>query len=450
MDEELQRVKMLELSRRITSVKVRMLAEHPFFGLLISRLNFAIDLDCQTACTDGDTVYFGLEFSSSIGNDELYFVLMHEVMHIVAGHCFRGENTIHRAYNIAADIVINSILLDELGLPDILIYGQSIMHTTPDGKEGRFYTAEEVYLMLIDNISVRDSGIGEGHSIENSGKDTDNKEEDNSRNAKSSKGNGKEHDGENTSGGGAYDEQRTDDECYGGFLDDHSRWGSKGDSSYNEAIWKQRIAEVCESLKNSQQYGSVPSMAQRQITELLNPTIDWRIILNDFVQQEINDYSFAPPDRRFSDSDFLLPDYNETADRLENIFIAVDASGSIRQSDLTRALSEIKGAIDQYGGKLTGWISYFDYAVSEPKPFESFDDILKIEMVGGGGTSFKNVIAVANQTFKGNLACIIFITDGFAEWPKPDSCLDVPILWILNNTVATPPFGKVCRMPKLK
>lgn len=446
----MQRVKMLELSRRITNIKVRMLAEHPFFGLLISRLNFAIDLDCQTACTDGDTVYFGLDFSSSIGNDELYFVLMHEVMHIVAGHCFRGENAIHHAYNIAADIVINSILLDELGLPDISICGQGIMHTTPDGNEGRFYTAEEVYLMLIDNFPIMEIGMGYGLSNNKSGKNPDNNNGDNNQKRKKTKSNGKDYDGGDGSSGRDFDEQDSDEEGEGCFLDDHSRWGSKGDSNYNEAIWKQRMSEVCESLKNSQQYGSVPAMAQRQISELLNPTIDWRIILNDFVQQEINDYSFAPPDRRFSDSDFLLPDYNETSDRLENIFIAVDASGSIRQSDLTRALSEIKGAIDQYGGKLTGWISYFDYAVSEPKPFENFDDILKIEMAGGGGTSFINVIAVANQTFKGDLACIIFITDGFAEWPKPDSCLDVPILWIINNTVATPPFGKVCRMPKLK
>lgn len=442
MDQELQRVKMLELSRRISKIKVRMLAEHPFFGLLVSRLNFAIDLDCPTACTDGDTVYFGLDFSSSLGNDELYFVLMHEIMHIVAGHCFRGENALHHTYNIAADIVINSILLDELGLPDISIFGQGIMHTTPDGQEGRFYTAEEVYSMLINTLPVGENGILTEKPDDNNDKCIDRKNNNSNKEGRSK--NNTKGDDDNS------DEGSSNNNNNGGFFDDHSRWGSKGDASYNEAIWKQRIAEISESLKDSQQYSSVPAMAQRQIDQLVNPTIDWRIILNDFVQQEINDYSFAPPDRRFSDSDFLLPDYNETIDRLENIFIAVDSSGSIRQNDLTRALSEIKGAIDQYGGKLTGWISYFDYAVSEPKPFENFDDIRKIKVEGGGGTSFKNVIAVANQTFKGNLACIIFITDGYAEWPKPDSCMDVPILWVLNNTIVDPPFGKVCRMPKLK
>lgn len=443
MDETLQREKMLELSRRISSIKVRMLAEHPFFGLLVSRLNFAIDLDCPTACTDGDTVYFGFDFSLSIDNDELYFVLMHEIMHIVAGHCFRGENAIHRTYNIAADIVINSILLDELGLPDISIYGQNIMHTTPDGKEGRFYTAEEVYIMLLDNIPFAEAGVGLGTADDVIGKTTDGKSENNydhdnsDSNNKSKRGNGNSKDG------------AQDDENGGGFFDDHSRWGTKGDSSYNEAIWRQRIAEISETLKRSNQYNSVPAMAERQIEELVNPTIDWRIVLNDFVQQEINDYSFSPPDRRFSESDFLLPDYNETIDRLENVFIAVDASGSVYQKDLTRALSEIKGAIDQYGGKLKGWISYFDFAVSEPKPFENFDDVLKIDIRGGGGTNFKNVIAVANEVFKGDLACIIFLTDGFAEWPNENSTLDVPVLWVLNNGLATPPWGKVCRMPKL-
>ena len=38
---------------------------------------------------------------------------------------------------------------------------------------------------------------------------------------------------------------------------------------------------------------------------------DWRKLLNSFIQEEVFDYSFTPPDRRNCDSEFFLPDFNE-------------------------------------------------------------------------------------------------------------------------------------------
>ena len=36
--------------------------------------------------------------------------------------------------------------------------------------------------------------------------------------------------------------------------------------------------------------------------------------MNDFIQEEVVDYSFTPPDRRFDDSPFFLPDFNGKED----------------------------------------------------------------------------------------------------------------------------------------
>ena len=67
-----------------------------------------------------------------------------------------------------------------------------------------------------------------------------------------------------------------------------------------------------------------------------------------------------PPDRRFRESPFFLPDFNDTEIVVKDILFMVDTSGSMSDKQITEAYSEIKGAIDQFGGKLMGWLGFFD------------------------------------------------------------------------------------------
>ena len=47
----------------------------------------------------------------------------------------------------------------------------------------------------------------------------------------------------------------------------------------------------------------------------------------------------------------------------------------------------IRERIDQFGGKLKGWLGFFDAAIIEPKPFESVDDVLRINIASLYSTS---------------------------------------------------------------
>ena len=118
------------------------------------------------------------------------------------------------------------------------------------------------------------------------------------------------------------------------MLDDHSKWKREDvDPAEQEAKWEQRMrdaAEVMRVLEASNSRGTVPAGAQRLLDELRKPRLDWRQILNEFVQEEITDYSFSPPDRRFSESEFFLPDFNETEEFLGNVLFMVDTSGSVK------------------------------------------------------------------------------------------------------------------------
>lgn len=197
----------------------------------------------------------------------------------------------------------------------------------------------------------------------------------------------------------------------------------------------------------SNQRGIFPLFAERLLKELRKPQTDWRKILNDFIQEEIVDYSFTPPDRRFDDSPFFLPDFNDKDTLIKDILFMIDTSGSMSDNMITAAYSEVKGAIDQFDGKLKGWLGFFDAAIIEPKLFTSPDEFKIIKPAGGGGTDFQIIFEYVHIHMQDKLpASIIILTDGYAPFPKEKLAGGIPVLWLLNNEEVNPPWGKIARI----
>ena len=181
--------------------------------------------------------------------------------------------------------------------------------------------------------------------------------------------------------------------------------------------------------------------------EIRKPQNDWRSILADFVQEDITDYSFSPPDRRFPDSPFFLPDFNEKEERLENILFMIDTSGSMSDDMITAAYSEVLGAIEQFDGKLSGYLGFFDAEITEPIPFTSLEEFRVIRPKGGGGTSFRPIFSYAAAKMQEKPpASIIIMTDGYAPFPEESAACGIPVLWLLVNDDVTPPFGRIARI----
>lgn len=199
--------------------------------------------------------------------------------------------------------------------------------------------------------------------------------------------------------------------------------------------------------KSSDKAGKIPMCILRLYKEITNSQLDWRKLLNDFIFEEINDYSFMPPDRRFDDSPFYLPDFNEKDFTVKNVLFMIDTSDSMSTEEITYAYSEIVGAINQFDGKLSGWLGFFDANVVDPIPFESVDDVKKIMPCGGGGTSFSKVFEYIKNNFeKLKPSYIIILTDGFDVIPSKEVAMGIPVLWIINNDFVTPEWGKIARI----
>ena len=218
-------------------------------------------------------------------------------------------------------------------------------------------------------------------------------------------------------------------------------------------FWKACVLQAIEAmasrrmLTDSASCGGIPAFAERFFEELKKPQTDWRTILNEFIQEDIIDYTFTPPDRRFDDSPFFLPDFNEKDERAEKILFMIDTSGSMSDNSITIVYSEIKGAIDQFNGKLEGWLGFFDADVVEPRAFSNEDEFRIIRPKGGGGTSFAAIFKYISENMSDeNIKSIVILTDGYAPFPEEKETHGTPVLWIITNEDVNPPWGKVARV----
>ena len=446
---ELSEAKAREIGNRILKSRLRIIAKNGFFGILLMNIDFALTDRIAHAGTDCyEKIWLNPEFVDSLTDREFDYLLEHEIMHIVLHHGTRGMNFESERFNIAADIVVNANILaaNDYDLDSISIDGAPCMYKAPNGESGEKFTVEELYKII--KIKAKKPEKGPGSKLEGS-------ENSNRRNKKKAKDGSDPADDENCfEKGRAKGFRITPRAANDNGWDEHiePREVITEEDEKLRDVWVQRIEDAYEAAKirienGSSSRGTIPAFAERMIKNLREPQIDWRQILNDFVQEDICDYSFSPPDRRFDDSPFFLPDFNEKDDSVKDILFMIDTSASMSDDMITAAYSEIKGAIDQFDGKLQGWLGFFDAAVIEPKPFEGESEFKVIKAYGGGGTDFQIIFEyVALHMINKKPASIIILTDGYAPFPNEKLADGIPVLWLLNNDKVEPPWGKVARI----
>lgn len=372
---------------RLVDIRASIVARQVFFGRLLMHLSYGF-APCGTAYTDMERIVFDPEFVSRLGDTELEFLLLHELMHCVLKHCARSLGKLQFLYNVACDIVVNSLILEAMGIDTLKVDGKEVMHLAPDGKEGSAYTAEEVYAQLLKKKNDDTADDGEE-----------------------------------------------------ALVDSHDNWQTVGADDLLEEIWSKRIVTA------GQKAGSgtyIPEGLERVIDEATREQkIDWRQVLADCIQHDSMDYSFAHPDKRYS-GDFMLPSFMEDIAGMcvRNVWFVADTSGSVTTRALSEAFKEIKNAIDQIGS-LSGSLSFFDCVVTEPVEFQSVEELERITPVGGGGTDFHAVFEAMKTYFEDELPeTVIIMTDGFADFPDETAALGVNTVWLIVDSTIQAPWGK--------
>jgi predicted metal-dependent peptidase len=182
----------------------------------------------------------------------------------------------------------------------------------------------------------------------------------------------------------------------------------------------------------------------RSLAELLEPKINWREMLREFVVSQCSGHdmsSWRRVNRRFVGSGLYLPGHiSESVGRLA---VCVDTSGSIGGRELQEFMAEVVGVAKQVQPEVLDLI-YWDskvaahekYGVHELEGLET-----KTKPRGGGGTSPSCITAYLREH---NIKpeCAVVLTDGVVgnDWGGSWPC---PVLFVItggNKVIA--PVGK--------
>ena len=384
---------------RIIIARVGLLLRHPFFGNMATRLRIqCADEWCPTAAVDGRNLYFNTQFFNAMNNKEIEFVIAHEILHCVFDHLGRRDERNPMLYNIAADYIVNNLLVrDRIGeKPSIVDCFQDFKY------EG--WSSEEVYDELFKEAEKNGQEfleqlgemLDEHLDLEGDGTEEDNKD-------------------------------------------------GKGRPKYSKGELDQIKDEIKEAMIQAAQTagaGNVPGGVQRLIKQLTEPKMNWRELLRQQIQSTIkSDYTFARPSRKGWHTGAILPGMNfqDTID----ICVSIDMSGSIGDAQAKDFLSEIKGIMDEYKDyKIKVWC--FDTAVYNEEDFtaDGGRDLSEYEVLGGGGTDF-----MVNWTYMKENDIqpkkFIMFTDGYAwdSWGDSEYCETIFIIHSNHNKNLEGPFG---------
>ena len=409
------------VSDRISRILIEISEKNVFCGILLIMLG--VDLNCDQSkawIDDNSKIYINPDYVEKLTDDELRYVLLHLIYQVILSYVEEEEYEDKELYDRAQDIVSNSYIYTSEGYNKESITldmeGGVQEHYTPDGFEACKYSVKEVYEMLNENENTSGNHI----------KEKDNNEK-NCKNCYEENHTMEIHDELDKVFNSAFT-------MYAGMFSD--------EQDFKPQVFPEKL--LCKM--TGKKAGTTANNTIRTIKDLKKVQTDWKGTLDIFLSQDYKDYSFTPPDRRYSDSPFFLPNYVEE-ESPEKILFMIDTSGSMQQEAIEAAYSEVKGAIEQFDGKLKGWLGFFDSEVKKPQPFCDEDEFLRIIPRGGGGTSFSIIFDyVRNEMIEDRPKFIVILTDGYARYPGESEAMDIPVLWLFTTDVEPPTWGKIARI----
>tara|TARA_Y100000748_G_scaffold302140_1_gene303741 strand:- start:515 stop:1339 length:825 start_codon:yes stop_codon:yes gene_type:complete len=224
-------------------------------------------------------------------------------------------------------------------------------------------------------------------------------------------------------------------------FDDHDWEEAQGLSADEQKELAKDIDEVIR--QGALLAGKTGSGGDKDLEDLLKPQVNWREVLREFITDTCagNDYStYNKPNRRYLSLDLIMP--SGISEKVEELVLAIDTSGSIGQHELTTFLSEVKAICDTVKPSKVR-VLYWDTQVCRDEKYD-MNDLDKLvqstKPKGGGGTEVSCVPQyMAEHGIKPQAT--IVLTDGYlgnswGQW----TC---PTLWvILDNKSTTSKVGK--------
>jgi len=387
--------------RKLQKAKIALMRS-PKFALLSGILMVGktrVDDNIPTACTNGRDERYGRAFVKELSDKELNFLVAHEGYHKMYRHLTtwrKLHDEDHSLANSACDYVIN-LQLQDIDPSETLI----AMPRYKDGphKGERMGLCDERFRgmntkQVFDILKQEKKGGGGG----------------------------------------------------GGGFDEHDWADAK---NMTDAEKKELLKEIDQAIRqgimaHQKIAGTGAGGLDRELEGLLEPKVDWREVLREFVKATCNakdTSSWRRVNRRFLSTGVYMP--SMIGEKVGHIVIGIDTSGSIGGSELAEFLSEVKAIAEDVNPEVVDLL-YWDCDVAGHEVYEGSEVsniVNSTKPRGGGGTSPSCVSTYLKE--KGiKPECIIMLTDGYVggDW---GSEWTAEVLWcIVGGSSDIAPNGK--------
>tara|TARA_R110000787_G_scaffold171222_1_gene283865 strand:+ start:1601 stop:2797 length:1197 start_codon:yes stop_codon:yes gene_type:complete len=383
---------------RLTKAHIRVMTSPEFcmFSGVLSIGDVTFTQDIPTACTNGRDVMYNPDFVDTLNDKELTFLVLHEAIHKAFQHMTMWKKLFKedaRLANMAADYVVNSSILEA--------DPNSRRCELPEGalidKRYNNMTTKQIFDLLKKNPPPQG---GKGSS--------------------SKSGTGKDS---------------------GETLDSHD-W--EGAEKMSEEEKKTTQKQIDQALRQGEVIrGKMQGNVNRGVKELLEPQVNWREQLRDFVttiSRSKDETSFRRPHRRFIGQDIYMP--SMVGNSINKIILAGDLSGSISKETERVFITEMIQVCKDVNPNSIDLL-WWDSAVQGHETYleGDYDTILQRTKPSGGGGTLVSCVNRFIEQKRLEPDVVIILTDGYVEndW---GGHWNYPTLWAITDKRNVSPHGK--------
>lgn len=182
----------------------------------------------------------------------------------------------------------------------------------------------------------------------------------------------------------------------------------------------------------------VPDCVAQRIEEMLNPKIDWTILLRNFMFDLCrDDYSYRKPNKRYMPRLIIPTLYSEG---MGKIGCGIDISGSVTDDQFNAfkcEIEQIKEALNPSTTEVIQW----HHKIADITNVERYQNLDNIVFDETGGT---NVYPLLEHWIQDPPDVAVIFTDGyFRPFDKPE-LITFPVIWVIyDNDQFLPEFGSV-------
>lgn len=384
----------------LVQFKIMMLRAMPFYGDILTKLSIVENPAISTAATDGLRIMYNERFMKSLNVGERNFVFMHEVFHVLLMHTSRRKGRDSQLWNIAADIMVNDMLLRKLASQ---MNKAGVPFKAP--KHGVF--ADVLYSETVEAVYDKLA--------------QDNAESEQDRKKIKIRDRYSPHGSYNTREIAPSNDLKPN--CITEKIGDCEPGGACMSGKYHsidELLDDEKIKEIIAGLvREATAKDNVGRAAAGSyfIPEMLlditkGKALNWKSILKKYmVQKQSDDSSYATPERKYIHMDLILPGHCEDEEVIEEVWAFVDTSGSIATDQLQQFLRQLYAIVKDCECVLN--LAYWDTAVTEVyRGISRAKDLEQAMPHHSGGTNINCVYEwMAKENVKPDV--MLILTDGF-------------------------------------